>query len=71
LPSAANRNRKDAAADPVMAIIIAKIERYFTAAAIRTAATLAENFIIKLRYQFSKDFITTCFSEKIGTFFLK
>jgi len=71
LPSAANRNRKDAAAVPVMAIIIAKIERYFTAAAIRTAATLAENFIIKLRYQFSKDFITTCFSEKIGTFFLK
>jgi len=59
LPSAANRNRKDAAAVPVMAIIIAKIERYFTAAAIRTAATLAEKLIIKLRYHLDRD----------GTFF--
>jgi len=55
LPSAANRNRKDAAAVPVMAIIIAKIERYFTAAAIRTAATLAEKLIIKLRYQLDRN----------------
>jgi len=55
LPSAANRNRKDAAAVPVMAIIIAKIERYFTATAIRTAATLTEKMIIKLRYKLDRD----------------